>query len=181
MISRIIRLHSFSTAFGPIQCACTEHGLAAMSLVNDAPHRFTHLVQRLYPNADFEPGGQLCDRVEQQVAEYTANKRKRFALPLVWHGTDFQQRVLQAVSGIPYGEVRTYGEVAMMVGHPRAARAVGTAMAGNVLPLVVPCHRVVAAGGIGGYGRTRAGIEVKKKLLGHEGFDVTSLRPSKTA
>lgn len=174
-----IWLHSFDSALGRVHCGCTETGLAIISIVDDAPHAFEHAVGRLFPDAEYLTGGSLNKRVENQVTAYANCRLKTFDLPLVWRGTEFRQRVLQAVATIPFGEVRSYGEVAMMVGHPRAARAVGTAMKGNHLPLVVPCHRVVAAHGIGGYGGTREAIEVKKQLLRHEGFDFRTLEPSR--
>ena len=83
-------------------------------------------------------------------------------------GSAFQQKVWEAIDKIPFGETRSYGEIAESIGHPGAARAVGTACGANPLMLFTPCHRVLAArGGIGGYGF--CGIEVKKKLLRIEG------------
>jgi methylated-DNA-[protein]-cysteine S-methyltransferase len=88
-------------------------------------------------------------------------------LPLVYSGTAFQERVWAALRRIPPGETRSYAELATTVGHARASRAVGTANGRNPLPIVVPCHRVIAAGGkLGGYG---GGLERKRWLLCHEG------------
>ena len=102
-----------------------------------------------------------------QVDEYFAGTRRVFDLPLDVHGgTDFQREVWAALRTIAYGEVRTYAEVAAMVARPLAARAVGNANHANRLPLVVPCHRVVAAAGLGGYG---GGLDVKQYLLTLEG------------
>ena len=82
--------------------------------------------------------------------------------------TQFQSRVRQIVAAIPYGECRTYGEVAALAGHPRAARAVGSVMSSNTIPLLMPCHRVVPAGGkLGGY-TGPGGIGLKEKLLALE-------------
>ena len=94
----------------------------------------------------------IAERLKTQMDEYFAGMRREFDLPFVLHGTDFQLAVWNAMRKIPYGEVRTYGEVAWMAGYPRAARAVGTACRKNPLLLIVPCHRVVASDGIGGYG-----------------------------
>ena len=80
-------------------------------------------------------------------------------------GTDFQRKVWRAMEKIPYGETRTYGEIAMVVGHPRASRAVGAACGKNPMPLFIPCHRVVASNGIGGYSNN---LEIKRKLLALE-------------
>jgi O-6-methylguanine DNA methyltransferase len=95
--------------------------------------------------------------------------------PLDWSGaTAFQRAVWEALLTIPAGEVRTYADIARQVGRPRAARAVGTACGANPLPLMVPCHRVVAAGGwLGGFS---AGLSWKKKLLQLEGHKIAHSR-----
>lgn len=102
-----------------------------------------------------------------QLEEYFSGARRSFALPLAPRGTAFQLAVWKALTGIPYGETVTYGELARRVGRPGAPRAVGQANGANPLPIVYPCHRVVAAGGrIGGYG---GGVETKARLLALEG------------
>lgn len=84
------------------------------------------------------------------------------------YGTSFQRRVLKACRAIPWGETRTYGELAKIAGRPGAARAVGTVMAGNRVPLIVPCHRVVpASGGFGGFSAPQ-GVKMKRRLLTQE-------------
>ncbi len=108
-----------------------------------------------------------------QLEEYFSGARTSFALPLAPRGTPFQLAVWNALTGIPYGETITYGELARRVGRPAASRAVGQANGANPLPIVCPCHRVVAAGGrLGGYG---GGTETKRRLLALEG---ATLRPS---
>lgn len=103
---------------------------------------------------------------ERQLAQYFAGERKVFDLPIRMDGTEFQRKVWRALCDIPYGEVRTYGEIARAVGNPRACRAIGGANHKNPICIIVPCHRVVAANGIGGYGE---GIGIKKYLLELEG------------
>ena len=89
--------------------------------------------------------------------------------------TPFQSQVLAATRAIPCGETRTYGQLAALVGRPRAARAVGTALANNPLPFLIPCHRVVGSGlRLGRY--SDGGAPMKRRLLGHEGVDVARLR-----
>lgn len=89
--------------------------------------------------------------------------------------TPFQRQVLAAARAIPCGETRSYGELAARIAHPRAARAVGTALGHNPLPLLIPCHRVVAAGSrLGQY--SDGGQEMKRRLLAYEGVDVARLR-----
>lgn len=101
-----------------------------------------------------------------QLEEYFAGKRKNFDLPLAPKGTDFQKRVWKALTDIPYGETRTYGEIAAAVGNPKAARAVGMANNKNPIGIIVPCHRVVGADGkLVGYA---GGMEKKEWLLNLE-------------
>ena len=103
----------------------------------------------------------------RQLEEYFARARRHFTVPFATvTATQFQRDVWRALTEIPYGEVRTYAEVARRVERPNAARAVGNANHANPWPIVVPCHRVVAANGIGGYG---GGDEVKRFLLALEG------------
>jgi methylated-DNA-[protein]-cysteine S-methyltransferase len=102
-----------------------------------------------------------------QLEEYFAGKRRSFDLPLELSGTAFQCDVWRSLADIPYGRTISYAELAAMVGRPTAFRAVGQANGSNPLPIVLPCHRVVASGGrIGGYG---GGFAVKRKLLALEG------------
>ena len=102
------------------------------------------------------------------MAEYFAGTRRTFSIPLAQRGTKFQLQVWAALRRIPYGDVRTYGEVARMVGRPGAMRAVGGACHANPIPVVIPCHRVVAAHGPGGFG---SGLETKRRLLSLETGD----------
>ncbi len=102
-----------------------------------------------------------------QLTEYFAGTRTTFEIPLALHGTPFQTDVWRVLGEIPYAETITYGELAQLVGRPRASRAVGQANGANPIPIVVPCHRVLASGQrIGGYG---GGLETKQKLLTLEG------------
>jgi methylated-DNA-[protein]-cysteine S-methyltransferase len=102
-----------------------------------------------------------------QLREYFAGKRRDFDVPLDPCGTDFQQRVWRAVAAIPYGETVSYGEIAVDLGTPHLARAVGAAVGANPIPIVIPCHRVLGAdGSLTGYG---GGLRMKAWLLQHEG------------
>ncbi|NLG87469.1 MAG: methylated-DNA--[protein]-cysteine S-methyltransferase [Firmicutes bacterium] len=103
----------------------------------------------------------------KQLNDYLAGRLRIFSLPLDLRGTTFQIAVWQALLTVPYGKTVTYGDLAVAAGHPRAARAVGSAMRANPLPLFVPCHRVLPADGtLGGYG---GGRELKRRLLELEG------------
>ena len=105
----------------------------------------------------------LLERAQGQILEYFDGQRQEFDLPLAFVGTDFQQKVWKALTAIPYGQTITYGALAEAVGCPGGARAVGMANHRNPLPILVPCHRVVGAGGkLTGYA---GGLEMKKSLL----------------
>lgn len=110
------------------------------------------------------PGSdQILDQAEAELKEYFAGERKEFAVPVRLTGTEFQKKVWAALAEIPYGETATYGEIAARIGKPKACRAVGTANHHNPVPIIVPCHRVIGAGGsLTGYG---GGLEVKAYLL----------------
>jgi methylated-DNA-[protein]-cysteine S-methyltransferase len=99
----------------------------------------------------------------QQLEEYFAGERKDFDLPLHLSGTDFQVQVLQELRRIPYGETRSYGDIAKRIGRPKAMRAVGAANGRNPIPIIVPCHRVIGSSGdLTGFG---GGLDTKEALL----------------
>ena len=109
-------------------------------------------------------------QAERELEEYFAGRRTAFSVPLSMHGTPFQMAVWAALRAIPYGETRSYGELARRIGRPGACRAVGMANHVNPLPILVPCHRVVGADGhLTGYA---GGLDVKKYLLELEGVHV---------
>lgn len=108
----------------------------------------------------------LALKVFRELDEYFQGKRKTFDIPLRTHGTPFQEKVWAALRAIPYGEVRSYKEVAEAIGHPKAYRAVGMANNANPIFIIVPCHRVIGAdGSLTGYG---GGLPMKKALLSLE-------------
>lgn len=108
----------------------------------------------------------LLKRAGTQLMEYLAGERKEFDLPLAFEGTEFQQAVWKALLAIPYGQTRSYGQIAAVIGKPKACRAVGMANNRNPIAIIVPCHRVIGAnGGLVGYG---SGLDIKEKLLNLE-------------
>lgn len=108
----------------------------------------------------------ILKETNKQLQEYFEGKRKVFDLPLAPKGTEFQQKVWQALKEIPFGETRSYGEIAKSIGQPKASRAVGGANNKNPLPIFIPCHRVIGANGkLVGYA---GGLEIKKILLNIE-------------
>lgn len=121
----------------------------------------------------------LAVQVANQIAAYFDNAHNDFNLPLIYKGTPFQRRVWQAISAIPCGRVLTYGEIAQQIGS--GPRAVANACGANHLPLVIPCHRVVAKSGLGGFMQgNKDGIKIKKWLLKHEGVLIKPAQNAKT-
>jgi methylated-DNA-[protein]-cysteine S-methyltransferase len=120
-----------------------------------------------------EPAGALAARAAEQLERYREDPDCAFDLPLLIEGTPFQQRLWQALCEIPRGRTVTYGELARRLG--AEARAVGQACGDNRLPIVIPCHRVVAANGLGGFAHSTSGylIEAKRWLLAHERTSAT--------
>jgi methylated-DNA-[protein]-cysteine S-methyltransferase len=110
-----------------------------------------------------------------QLQEYFAGRRREFDFPIELRGTDFQKRCWNALLDIPYGETRSYAQIARTVGCPRGFRAVGMANHDNPVAVVVPCHRVLASDGtLGGYG---GGLDLKRRLLELEGVSLREQRP----
>lgn len=106
---------------------------------------------------------ELLRKAHSQLVEYFAGKRKNFQLPIHLKGTEFQKQVWAALQTIPYGETRSYGEIASQIGNPKASRAVGGANNKNPIMIIVPCHRVIGADGtMVGFG---GGLDMKKELL----------------
>lgn len=130
----------------------------------------THLVAELSRRwSGAVPDNALLPALTRQIADYFGGRRSEFAVDCDLSGrTEFQKRVLAACRRIPAGRVVTYGELARRAGRPRAARAVGQAMASNPVPLVIPCHRVVAADGTMCGFSAAGGLDLKRRLLAHE-------------
>lgn len=146
-----MELQTVDTALGRFVIGVTDAGVARIGL----------------PGGGAEPASSahpVARAAAVQLAEYVGGERRRFDLPLDLSGlTPFRQKVLDACARIPFGETATYGELAAAVGSPGAARAVGGAMATNPVAVVVPCHRVLrAGGGLGGYA---GGLVMKERLL----------------
>ncbi|WP_020120048.1 methylated-DNA--[protein]-cysteine S-methyltransferase [Streptomyces canus] len=160
------------TDIGPLLLAATDEGLVnvvfhATDAVRDKA--LERLASRLGAEPVEAPGSPLLVEAIQQVEAYFAGERHDFELPLDWSLiSGFNRQVLRELaSGVRFGQVVGYGDLAGRVGQPGAAQAVGMAMGSNPLPVVVPCHRVVESdGGIGGFG---GGLETKRKLLALEG------------
>lgn len=132
-----------------------------------------HLVQIDFPGTtetasdDVEQGDVVLTAAAGQLREYFAGKRRAFDLPLDTGGTEFQRQVWTALTEIPFGELRSYSDIASSIGRPKAVRAVGAANGRNPIPIVVPCHRVIGSdGSLTGFA---GGLEAKTRLLQLEG------------
>ncbi|MGH9495518.1 MAG: methylated-DNA--[protein]-cysteine S-methyltransferase [Candidatus Sulfotelmatobacter sp.] len=167
-------LHStaFESTIGPLFLAASTKGLVALEFDARMPGQ-----QTIRPNPRdlraeskklrFEDSESTMRGYVQQLEEYFAGKRREFTFPLDMRGTEFQLACWNALRAIPYGETRTYGDIARAVGRPTGFRAVGMANNRNPIAIVVPCHRVIASDGtLCGYG---GGLDTKRKLLELEG------------
>ena len=143
----------------------TPFGLVGIRTDGDALAEIVYLPRSAGAQA---PTNALAGKACAQIEKYVVDPDYRFDLPLKPKGTDFQRRVWAQISAIPCGETRTYGDLARKL--HSAARAVGQACGTNYFPLVIPCHRVVAASGLGGFAHNSGGylIEIKRRLLAHE-------------
>jgi len=144
--------------------ASSSRGLAYLELPHASGRGFGGFLRRI--DAHSTEGWSPNRAAALQVCEYLEGKRRDFDLNLDLRGTEFQLSVWDELCRIPFGTTLSYQEVARAIGRPAAVRAVGTANGANPLPLVVPCHRVVATGGkLGGYG---GGLDLKRRLLAME-------------
>ncbi|MFP3926071.1 methylated-DNA--[protein]-cysteine S-methyltransferase [Pseudomonas sp. W5-36] len=140
--------------------------LAAVLWENDRPNRVL-----LGPMSE-DANSDILDRTERQLGEYFAGRRQRFDLELEFHGTAFQQKVWQALLNIPFGETRSYLDIAVQIGNPAAVRAVGAANGKNPISIIAPCHRVIgSSGALTGFA---GGLDAKHLLLTLEGYQPAS-------
>ncbi len=145
-----------SSPVGPLFLAASTKGLVRLE--------FESRVQNLNPKTtQIQESKKVLAPYLGQLSEYFAGDRREFSLPLDLRGTDFQRACWRALLEIPYGETRSYRDIAQAIGHPHAYRAVGMSNNRNPVAIVVPCHRVIASSGfLCGYG---GGLDIKRKLL----------------
>lgn len=167
-------LHStmFTSPVGPLFLAASDRGLVALEFEARLPGQQTirpnpRDLQAEAKGLRFEQSASAMQPYIRELDEYFAGKRREFTFALDLTGTDFQLACWRALMAIPYGETRSYGDIARVVGRPQGFRAVGMANNRNPVAIVVPCHRVIASDGtLCGYG---GGLDVKRKLLELEG------------
>jgi methylated-DNA-[protein]-cysteine S-methyltransferase len=155
------------TPVGNLKLVGSNHGLAAILWENDNPRRVPLKVTK----EDCEHP--ILVKAEQQLSEYFVGMREMFTVKLDFIGTKFQTKVWQALLEIPYGQTRSYGQIAREVGNAKASRAVGAANGKNPISIIAPCHRVIGAdGGLTGFA---GGLETKVRLLDFESGKAQSL------
>jgi methylated-DNA-[protein]-cysteine S-methyltransferase len=155
---------------GPLKLVASRKGLAAILWPDDDPRRV-----RLGPLVE-DPDHPVLVETERQLAAYFAGKRRTFTVPLDFNGTAFQKSVWTALLTIPFGETRSYGEIARQIGRPTASRAVGAANGKNPISIIAPCHRVIGSTGeLTGFA---GGLATKAHLLRLEGAQA---KPNRTA
>lgn len=165
MTKILVRMQHFykyiNSPVGKLTLIAGDQGLAAILWENDNPNR-------VQAKADIENEHHpILIEAEQQLNEYFAGNRQLFSLNLAPIGTAFQKEVWAALSTIPYGETRTYMQIAHQIGKPKAIRAVGAANGRNPISIIVPCHRVIGSSGeLTGFA---GGLEAKARLLAIEG------------
>ncbi|MEA2147316.1 MAG: methylated-DNA-[protein]-cysteine S-methyltransferase [Solirubrobacteraceae bacterium] len=158
---------TLDSPLGELLLAATPRGLVRVCYLDGGLEAaLDQLAARVSPRVLAAP--RALDRARRELDEYFAGARRDFDLALDWQlAVGFGRRVLQATAAIPFGAVSSYGQVAAAAGSPRGARAAGNALGANPLPIVVPCHRILhAGGGLGGY---TGGVERKRVLLDIEG------------
>lgn len=148
---------NMSSPVGILKLVASNIGLVAILWENDNPNRVpleSMMDKKNHP---------ILEETETQLKAYFANKRTKFSLPLDFAGTEFQKKVWEALLTIPYGQTRSYQQIAIQIGHPKAVRAVGAANGKNPISIVVPCHRVIGANGkLTGFA---GGLSIKEYLL----------------
>lgn len=157
---------TFASPVGELTLVASDKGLVAILWEDDDPAR-VRIGQRIEA-----PDHPILAEASRQLAAYFAGERRSFDLPLDFRGTDFQKQVWHALLAIPFGETRSYADIARAIGRPTAFRAVGAANGRNPISIIAPCHRVVGTNGtLTGFA---GGLEAKAHLLRHEGLDIAA-------
>jgi methylated-DNA-[protein]-cysteine S-methyltransferase len=153
----------YPSPLGPLSLVATEKGLSAVSLPSPHAETSDSATEDLQSLHSATPQAQHLAKTVSELDAYFAGKLRRFTMPLDVAGTPFQNKVWSELERIPYGETRSYADIARRIRNDKATRAVGTANGRNPIPIIVPCHRVIASdGGLGGYS---GGLATKQRLL----------------
>jgi methylated-DNA-[protein]-cysteine S-methyltransferase len=171
MKNDVIHLDRFGSALGEFATAASDSAVLTVLLPGFGDRGLVpYLIQKFPGRSVVERPNAINDAAREQILEYLDGRRRVFNLPTEMNVTDFQRDIYNAMRAVPYGAVVSYGELAAAAGYRGAARATGGACSANPLPLIQPCHRIIAAKGPGGYG---ANLPLKLKLLEMEGVDVS--------
>ena len=167
----MIEYTTFNSPIGKIYIAAVKEGVVKISFSTESLQELEKYCQK-HLGSEIHQGSDFTKYAKQQILDYLEGKSQSLDFPVIHLNSPFRQKVLEAERNIPYGETRSYGEVAKMVNNPRASRAVGSANAENPLPLFFPCHRIITSNGkLGGFG---GGLNVKQYLLDLEADNETS-------
>jgi len=167
----LIEYTTFNSPIGKIYIAAVKEGVVKISFSTESLQELEKYCQK-HLGSEVREGSEYTRNAKQQILDYLEGKSQSLDFPVIHLNSPFRQKVLEAERNIPYGETRSYGEVAKMVNNPRASRAVGSANAENPLPLYFPCHRIITSNGkLGGFG---GGLNVKQYLLDLEADNETS-------
>ena len=156
-----------NTPLGRVYLALSDRGLCRVSTDSVSIEEFAEKIEEIYPAMKVVFDNNLISEAKEKLEEYFSHRREKIDIPLdLSFMTLFEQKVLESCSQIDFGETVSYGELALRAGSPKASRAVGNVMKKNPIPIVIPCHRVIAASGkIGGY---TGGLHKKRTLLALE-------------
>jgi O-6-methylguanine DNA methyltransferase len=164
-MGNILTVDSYDSPIGRMWIISRLKGIVRIALSSITKEMLIRKILDEQGPVEFLEGGSVNQFFVQELDAYFSGVLRMFQSRPLMQGTSFQNQVWQGLCTIPYGTVKTYGEVASMIGNPRACRAVGQANRQNPLPILVPCHRVVSHQGLGGYS---SGIAIKQWLLNHE-------------
>ncbi len=161
-----LTLIHYSYMDSPLGCLyLAQHpmGLCCLTLGDGAKDKLFSYIQKVFPAAELKASQAMLKAIIQQFSEYFAGERTAFDLKLFLSGTEFQKLVWNGLMKIPYGKTISYGALAASLNSPGGMRAVGTANGQNPIPIIIPCHRVIASdGSLGGY---TGGLKIKRQLL----------------
>ena len=158
----MIEFTNFNSPIGKIYIAAVKEGVVKILFSNESPQELENYCQKRL-GSEVHQGSDFTKYAKQQILDYLEGKSQSLDFPVIHLNSPFRRKVLEAERSIPYGETRSYGEVAKMVNNPNASRAVGSANAENPLPLYFPCHRIITSNGKrGGFG---GGLNVRQFLL----------------
>ena len=158
----MIEYTTCDSPIGKIYIVAVKEGVIKISFSTELPQKLEKYCQK-HLEAGIREGAEYNRDAKEQILKYLEGESQYLDFPVIHLNSPFRKKVLEAERNIPYGETRSYGEVAKMVNNPRAARAVGSANAENPLPLYFPCHRIINSNGkLGGFGW---GVDVKQYLL----------------